>query len=219
MILIKIKYDDNDSDNNDDDTDKNYRNNGDNDNIDNKKNDIDNDHVIMIITMACWPRELNKERMGSLTNVASHGQWVSNISMGKCDNNMQFVRKCQKCNVMQLDLLGTSFEYKKVDLSNGNFRSKNIYTARASIPKHEIRNVWSRSGRDILCIPNFNMPVQNSKMDVVACAQLSFQMLTPQTKNIYTVRASRVSLNLRVAMLTLQTKKSTRSETAEFHWI
>ena len=31
-----------------------------------------------------------------------------------------------------------------VDIENVNFTSENIYTARASFPKYEIGNVWSR---------------------------------------------------------------------------
>ena len=79
------------------------------------------------------------------------------------------------------------------------FINENIYTARASIQKHGTANVWpwklkwleheskgwgfkSPSGQDIFCLKNFDTftrtPVRVSKMNAVAWAQLTLQMLT-----------------------------------------
>ena len=52
----------------------------------------------------------------------------------------------------------------------------------------------SPSGRDIFCLKNFDTftrtPVGVLKMNALACAQLTSQMLTLLKKNIYTARAS-----------------------------
>ena len=51
----------------------------------------------------------------------------------------------------------------------------------------------SPSDRDIFCLNNFDTftrtPVHVSKMNAVACAQLTYQMLT-LLKDVYTARAS-----------------------------